>query len=86
MRRPLFYFLVQRDFNKENAEFAETDFSCRHPRERGDPETLGPRFRGDDTSCLLRVLAHRVFGLMTVADWQRWAYKHADHHLRQFGL
>jgi len=30
--------------------------------------------------------AHGVFGKMSVADWQRWAYKHTDHHLRQFGL
>jgi uncharacterized protein HemX len=30
--------------------------------------------------------AHGVFGAMSVADWQRWAWKHADHHLRQFGL
>lgn len=30
--------------------------------------------------------AHGLFGRMTVADWQRWAYRHTDHHLRQFGL
>jgi len=30
--------------------------------------------------------AHGIFGTMTVADWQRWAWKHTDHHLRQFGL
>jgi hypothetical protein len=30
--------------------------------------------------------AHGVFGAMSVTDWQRWAWKHADHHLRQFGL
>lgn len=30
--------------------------------------------------------AHGFFGIMSVADWQRWAYKHSDHHLRQFGL
>ena len=30
--------------------------------------------------------AHGLFGTMSVADWQRWAYKHTDHHLRQFGL
>jgi hypothetical protein len=30
--------------------------------------------------------AHGDFGTMSVADWQRWAYKHADHHLRQFGV
>ena len=29
---------------------------------------------------------HGVFGAMAPRDWQRWAYKHADHHLRQFGL
>ena len=28
---------------------------------------------------------HGVFGTMSLADWQRWAYKHTDHHLRQFG-
>ena len=30
--------------------------------------------------------AHGFFGSMSVPDWQRWAYKHTDHHLRQFGL
>lgn len=30
--------------------------------------------------------AHGFFGTMSVEDWQRWAYKHTDHHLRQFGL
>jgi hypothetical protein len=29
---------------------------------------------------------HGVFGAMSPRDWQRWAYKHTDHHLRQFGL
>ncbi len=29
---------------------------------------------------------HGFFGIMSVIDWQRWAYKHTDHHLRQFGL
>jgi hypothetical protein len=29
---------------------------------------------------------HGFFGTMSVSDWQRWAYKHTDHHLRQFGL
>lgn len=28
---------------------------------------------------------HGVFGRMSASDWQRWAYKHTDHHLRQFG-
>jgi hypothetical protein len=28
---------------------------------------------------------HPMFGVMTVGDWRRWGYLHADHHLRQFG-
>ncbi len=28
---------------------------------------------------------HRVFGQMNHKDWQHWAYKHMNHHLRQFG-
>ncbi len=30
--------------------------------------------------------AHSVFGTMRAHDWHRWAYRHTDHHLRQFGL
>ena len=29
---------------------------------------------------------HGIFGNMTCRDWQRWAYRHTDYHLRQFGL
>jgi hypothetical protein len=29
--------------------------------------------------------AHGFFGAMSVRDWQRWAWKHTEHHLRQFG-
>jgi len=29
---------------------------------------------------------HPVFGRMSEAAWLRWAYLHADHHLRQFGV
>ncbi len=28
---------------------------------------------------------HPIFGLMTRAEWHRWAFLHTDHHLRQFG-
>lgn len=28
---------------------------------------------------------HPIFGPMSARDWQRWAYLHVDHHLRQFG-
>jgi hypothetical protein len=27
---------------------------------------------------------HPMFGSMRRADWLRWGYLHADHHLRQF--
>ncbi len=30
--------------------------------------------------------AHPIFGVMNESEWMRWAYLHADHHLRQFGL
>jgi hypothetical protein len=30
--------------------------------------------------------AHGFFGKMSTRDWQRWAYRHTDYHLRQFGL
>jgi Protein of unknown function (DUF1569) len=29
---------------------------------------------------------HPIFGRMSGSAWLRWAYLHADHHLRQFGL
>lgn len=30
--------------------------------------------------------AHGLFGAMSANDWRRWACRHTDHHLRQFGL
>ena len=32
------------------------------------------------------ILHHGAFGPMSARDWHRWAYRHADHHLKQFGL
>lgn len=29
---------------------------------------------------------HPLFGPMTHAEWMRWGWLHADHHLRQFGV
>lgn len=29
---------------------------------------------------------HPVFGTMNTREWRIWAYRHTDHHLRQFGL
>jgi hypothetical protein len=40
------------------------------------------RFCGESTSY---AATHPVFGIMSLQDWLRWSYLHADHHLRQFG-
>jgi hypothetical protein len=29
---------------------------------------------------------HGIFGPMSCRDWHRWAYRHTDYHLRQFGV
>jgi hypothetical protein len=28
---------------------------------------------------------HPMMGVLTRAEWMKWGYLHADHHLRQFG-
>jgi hypothetical protein len=30
--------------------------------------------------------AHPMFGRLSQPDWMVWAYRHLDHHLRQFGV
>lgn len=37
-------------------------------------------------TCSEMVTAHPFFGSMKRADWLRWGYLHADHHLRQFSV
>jgi Protein of unknown function (DUF1569) len=32
------------------------------------------------------ITSHPMLGRMTERQWQRWAYLHFDHHLRQFGV
>jgi hypothetical protein len=34
--------------------------------------------------CAELAVTHPMFGSMKRADWLRWGYLHADHHLRQF--
>jgi hypothetical protein len=29
---------------------------------------------------------HPIFGALTADEWNIWGYRHADHHLRQFGV
>ena len=33
-----------------------------------------------------RYAPHPMFGQLTRDEWMVWGYRHADHHLRQFGL
>jgi hypothetical protein len=51
-------------------------------RDRRELEALIDRFaqRTCDTC-----QPHPMFGRLTTGEWQRWAYLHTDHHLRQFG-
>ncbi|TCJ14142.1 DUF1569 domain-containing protein [Flaviaesturariibacter flavus] len=42
------------------------------------------RFSG--SSILLHPPRHPFFGKMSAQEWSRLAYKHTDHHLRQFGV
>jgi len=45
-------------------------------------ETMA-RFAGADR--IFQWGTHPIFGRMSAAEWLRWGYVHADHHLRQFG-
>jgi uncharacterized protein DUF1569 len=36
--------------------------------------------------CTQLINVHPMFGDMKRADWLRWGYLHADHHLRQFSV
>jgi hypothetical protein len=29
---------------------------------------------------------HPMFGALSMRDWMVWAYRHVDHHFRQFGI
>lgn len=33
-----------------------------------------------------RLAPHPLFGPLGRGEWGRWAYRHCDHHLRQFGV
>ena len=51
-------------------------------RDRRELETLIEQFTarsGDDLQ------PHPMFGRMKTGEWQRWGWRHTDHHLRQFG-
>ena len=61
-------------------------------RVRGTPPGDFERDRAELVALLHRVRTreagwprHPLFGAMSRDDWGRWAWRHTDHHLRQFG-
>jgi hypothetical protein len=53
-------------------------------RDRAELLSLIERFGSARPEQLCR--SHPMFGSMTAQLWGRWAYRHMDHHLRQFGI
>jgi len=53
-------------------------------RDRGDLLSLVDRFCAAAPGDLAPT--HPIFDRMRRGDWGRWAYRHLDHHLRQFGV
>ena len=43
-----------------------------------------PELQLDAPGMACTTRSHPFFGSMEHADWMRWGYLHADHHLRQF--
>jgi hypothetical protein len=52
-------------------------------RDRLALEALMEEFAGRTSADLQ---PHPMFGRLSTAEWQRWGYRHLDHHLRQFGV
>jgi uncharacterized protein DUF1569 len=53
-------------------------------RDVADLEALAERFVAPESAAKRR--PHFAFGTLSEKEWARWAYKHMDHHLRQFGV
>jgi hypothetical protein len=51
-------------------------------RDRAQTIVLLRRFVAPDA----RYAPHPIFGPLTHEEWMIWAYRHTDHHLRQFAL
>jgi hypothetical protein len=48
-------------------------------------EALLTKIAAERSGRLARI-DHPIFGRMSEPAWLRWAYLHADHHFRQFGV
>jgi hypothetical protein len=51
-------------------------------RDRSQTIALLRRFASPEVTCV----NHPFFGPLTREEWMIWAYRHTDHHLRQFAL
>lgn len=40
----------------------------------------------DEGQSSIKIMDHPFWGKMTYEDWNKLMWKHADHHLRQFGV
>jgi hypothetical protein len=61
-----------------SVDVPESEFEDARRRAVAALEAIGSWEKGAETP------AHPGFGDLTTREWQRWAYKHADHHLKQF--
>jgi hypothetical protein len=53
-------------------------------RDLSELRTLVERFSAPQRD--FAFATHPAFGTLTEGEWLRWAWRHPDHHLRQFGL
>ena len=70
-------FPTARQFDQERDGTPPADFD----RDRAELVDTIRRFTDPDRS----LDVHPLFGPMSRAQWGRWGFRHADHHLRQFG-
>jgi hypothetical protein len=64
--------------NPASVDVPESDFENARHRVLAALDALGSWEKSPETP------VHPAFGELTTREWQRWAYKHADHHLKQF--
>ncbi len=73
------------------AAVTERNAICaRVARVEADDQAQWGRMTAPEMICHLaadtrQLATHPYFGNLTKWEWMRWAYLHADHHLRQFG-
>src|SRR5215469_986220 len=65
--------------------FSADQTDCDFDRERGHLIAAIDRFVSGGAACCSRH-PHFFFGLLKPQEWAILAYKHTDHHLRQFGV